>query len=73
MTLVDRYDESSRLTAMSRTTALTTSVAAQLVARGGAAEPGVHPLEHIGRDPDAHRFIVDELARRGVTMRWREE
>jgi saccharopine dehydrogenase-like NADP-dependent oxidoreductase len=73
MTLVDRYDEGARLTAMARTTALTTSVTAQLVARGGAREPGVHPLERVARDPDAYRFIVDEMARRGVVMRWRDE
>ncbi len=73
MTLVDRWDEASRLTAMSRTTALTTSVTAQLVARGGAREPGVHPLERVAREADAYRFIVDEMARRGVVMRWRDE
>ena len=73
MTLVDRWDDASRLTAMSRTTALTTSVTAQLVARGGAREPGVHPLERVARDADAYRFIVDEMARRGVFMRWRDE
>ncbi len=72
MTLVDRFDDASRLTAMARTTALTTSVTAQLVARGGAREPGVHPLERVAREADAHRFIVDEMARRGVVLRWRE-
>lgn len=73
MTLVDRWDEAAKQTAMSRTTALTTSVVAQLVARGGAREPGVHPLERVARDADAHRFVVDELAKRGVVMRWRDE
>ena len=73
MTLVDRADPASGLTAMARTTALTTSVTAQLVARGGAREPGVHPLERVARDADAHRFIVDEMARRGVVLRWRDE
>ena len=73
MTLVNRWDEASKLTAMSRTTALTTSVTAQLVARGGARDPGVHPLERVARDPDAYRFIVDEMARRGVVMRWKDE
>jgi saccharopine dehydrogenase-like NADP-dependent oxidoreductase len=73
MTLVSRWDDGESLTAMARTTALTTSVTAQLVARGGAREPGVHPLERVARDGDAHRFIVDEMARRGVVMRWRDE
>ena len=73
MTMVDRYDPSTGLTAMSRTTALTTSVTAQLVAKGGVKTPGVHPLERVGSDPAAYRFLVDGLAARGVVMRWRDE
>lgn len=73
MTLVDRWDDATKQTAMARTTALTTAVTAQLLARGGAREPGVHPLEHVGRDEAAYRFIVEQLAARGVRMHWREE
>jgi len=73
MTLVDRWDDAAKQTAMARTTALTTAVTAQFVARGGAREAGVHPLEHVGRDETAYRFIVDQLAARGVVMNWREE
>ena len=73
MTLVDRWDDTTRLTAMSRTTALTTSVTAQLVAGGGASRPGVHPLERVGFDEVAYRFLVGELARRGVELRWQDE
>jgi lysine 6-dehydrogenase len=73
MTLVARWDPEARLTAMSRTTALTTSVTAQLMARGGARAAGVHPLELVARDAEAHRFIVNELAKRGVHMQWRED
>lgn len=73
LTLVDRWDEATKQTAMARTTALTTAVVAQLVARGGAREPGVHPLEHVGRDDGAWRFVVGQLAARGVHMAWSEE
>lgn len=73
LTLVDRWDDAAKQTAMSRTTALTTAVAAQLVARGGAREPGVHPLEHVGREAAGYRFIVDQLAARGVRLGWSEE
>lgn len=73
MTMVDRYDPSTGLTAMSRTTALTTSVTAQLVAKGGVKAAGVHPLERVGSDPRAYQFLVDGLAARGVVMRWRDE
>jgi saccharopine dehydrogenase-like NADP-dependent oxidoreductase len=72
LTLVDRYDEATGLTAMARTTALTTSVAAQWMAAGGVVERGVLPLEIVGRDPDAFDFFRDRLAARGVRLEWSE-
>ena len=63
---MDRYDPVSGLTAMARTTALTTSVVAQLAARGGLREPGVRPLELVARDPAAYEAIVSGMAERGV-------
>jgi saccharopine dehydrogenase-like NADP-dependent oxidoreductase len=66
--LVDRYDPASGLTAMARTTALTTSACAQIAAEGGFREPGVHPLENIGRDPAAFRRIVERLGRHHVHL-----
>jgi saccharopine dehydrogenase-like NADP-dependent oxidoreductase len=65
-TMTDRYDPASRLTAMSRTTALTTSVGAQLAASGGLGEPGVRPLELVARDEKAYDFMIGEMERRGV-------
>jgi len=72
MTLVDRRDEATGTTAMSRTTALTTSAVAQLVAAGGVREPGVLPLERIGPDANAYRFITGCLERHGIALRWTE-
>jgi saccharopine dehydrogenase-like NADP-dependent oxidoreductase len=66
--MVDRYDPASGLTAMARTTALTTSACAQIAAEGGFPEPGVHPLENIGRDPAAFLRIADRLARHRVRL-----
>lgn len=66
VTMVDRYDPASRITAMSRTTALTTSVCAQLVAAGLAPPPGVQPLERVGSDERSFDFIRERLAARGV-------
>lgn len=68
-TMVDRHDPSTGLTAMSRSTAFTTSVVTQLAARGGLRTPGVRPLELVATDADACRFIVDEMAARGVQIR----
>ncbi len=72
ITLVDRYDEGSGLTAMSRTTAFTTSVVAQLAAAGGAGGPGVRPLERVADDPRAVGFVLDAMAARGVRFSRRE-
>ena len=72
MTLVDRYDAATGLTAMARTTALTTSVTAQFVADGGVREKGVRMMEHLGRERAAYDAIIAGLAARGVTLRWKE-
>lgn len=69
-TLVDRYDEATGLTAMSRTTALTTSAVAQWVAGGGGTKPGVHPLEKVGPDRRAFTAITGGLERHGVRVQW---
>jgi saccharopine dehydrogenase-like NADP-dependent oxidoreductase len=68
ITLVDRYDSATGLTAMSRTTALTTAAVARLAATGGLGEPGVRPLELIARDERACRFVLDAVAERGVRV-----
>ena len=67
-TLVDRYDAKTRLTAMSRTTAFTASVVAQLAADGGLKEKGIQPLERVAQDEKAYQFIVDRMAERGVKL-----
>ncbi|TMQ71694.1 MAG: hypothetical protein E6K80_04805, partial [Candidatus Eisenbacteria bacterium] len=66
--LVDRYAPATRHTAMSRTTALTTSACAQMLVAGLAREPGVHPLEQVAQDGRAFEFVRDALARRGVRI-----
>ena len=68
--LIDRYDEDTGLTAMSRTTALTTSAVAQWVAGGGGSAPGVHPLEKVGPDQRAFTAITGALERHGVRIQW---
>ena len=70
VTMVDRYDPATRMTAMARTTALTTSVCAQMVAQGLKPAPGVQPLEHVGRDANAFAFVRERLGRRGVRFDW---
>jgi len=69
-TLLDRYDAPSQLSAMARTTALTTSAVAQWVAGGGETEPGVRPLELVGPDQRAYTAITGALAKHGVRVQW---
>jgi len=69
-TLIDRYDAASQLTAMARTTALTTSAVAQWVAGGGGVKPGVQPLERVGPDQRAYTAITSALEKHGVRVQW---
>jgi len=72
ITMVDRYDPATGITAMSRTTALTTSVVAQLAAAGGLGGPGMRPLERVADNERASRFVLDAMAARGVRFTRRE-
>jgi saccharopine dehydrogenase-like NADP-dependent oxidoreductase len=56
------------LTAMTRTTALTCAVVAELVARGAVKGNGVQPLETLGAEAPLYEAVRRGLARRGV--RW---
>lgn len=66
--LLDRYDPASGLTAMARTTALTTATVARLAAEGGIAGSGVQPLERVAASEAACRFITGALGERGVRI-----
>jgi saccharopine dehydrogenase-like NADP-dependent oxidoreductase len=68
ITMVDRYDAKTGLTAMARTTAFTTSVMAQLAAAGGMPSSGVLPPELIASNPDATSFVIAAMAARGVNF-----
>ena len=72
-TVVDRYDPATRLTAMARTTALTTSACAQLAASGLVRQTGVLPLEMIGRDAKACAFLLAAIVRHGIAVRTRAD
>jgi len=67
-TLIDRYDPKLQMTAMARTTALTTAAAARLGVERGLGSPGVKPLELIAEDAKAADFILAALAARGIQV-----
>jgi len=68
VTLVDRYDPATGLTAMARTTAFTTAVTAQMVAGGLVPPAGVRPLELAARDPRVFRAMIVGLEAHGVRL-----
>ena len=53
---------------MARTTALTTSAFAQLVANGLLRATGVVPPEIVGRDLEAYQFILGVLKRHAIVL-----
>ena len=63
--IIDRYDETTGLSSMMRTTAFPASIIAQMMARGDTAQRGAVPQE-LCIPPQA---FVDELARRGIIIR----
>ncbi len=67
--LIDRYDERHGISAMMRTTGYSLSITGQLQAQGEIARAGVHtPDECI----PPQRYI-DELAKRGIMIAFRDE
>ena len=64
-TIIDRYDETTNLSAMMRTTAFPASIIAQMMAKGETLQRGAIPQE-LAIPPDA---FVAELARRDINIR----
>ena len=63
--VVDRFDNSTGLSAMMRTTAFPASIIAQMMARGDVARRGATPQESV---IDPERFVA-ELERRGIDVK----
>jgi len=63
--IVDRFDDSTGMSAMMRTTAFPASIIAQMMARGDIPSRGAMPQEK-AIDPDE---FVTELARRGIRIK----
>ena len=67
--LYDRTDPITRATSMARTTGFPCAIVARLLAEGAWPRPGVHPPEILGRDAAVTGRILEELSRRGVSIR----
>jgi saccharopine dehydrogenase-like NADP-dependent oxidoreductase len=67
--MVDRFDRTTGITSMARTTGFTCTAAVRLVAGGLWERKGVSPPEFIGREPRCFDFIMADLAKRRVAFR----
>ncbi|MBN2347080.1 MAG: saccharopine dehydrogenase family protein [Candidatus Aminicenantes bacterium] len=71
--LLDRFDESSGVHSMARTTGYTATAAVRLLARGMYSRKGIIAPEFIGEEPPCVEFLLKELAARGVVYKHRLE
>jgi lysine 6-dehydrogenase len=67
--LFDRYDSSTGIHSMARTTGYTATVAARMIARGLFRREGISAPEYIGQIPECVKFMLDGLRERGVLYR----
>jgi lysine 6-dehydrogenase len=67
--LLDRYDTATGTASIARTTGFTCTAMVRLVAQKLYTEPGITPLELVGRDAASFDFIMKELESRGVVFR----
>lgn len=67
--VLDRYDKNRKVTAMARTTAYTTSIAAQLLAKKVIKEKGVLPPEKIGMNEKLYKKFMDEVKKRKIVVK----
>jgi len=60
-------------TAMARTTAYTCAAVTDMILKGIYSEPGIHPLEDVGQNEEAFKFIIDSLRGSGIIFHERIE
>jgi len=66
--VLDRFDRTSGVTAMARTTAYTASIVAGMLAEGAIKEKGVIPPERLGMNERITEGLLSELGKRGVIV-----
>jgi len=67
--MLDRYDGKHQVTAMARTTAYTTSIVAQLLAKKAIEEKGVIPPEKLGMKDKLYKKFMNEVKKRGIIIK----
>lgn len=67
--LLDRYDKTSKLSSMARTTGYTCTAAVNLVLRGMFDQKGVFPPELVGKEKKCFDFVLEYLAERNINWK----
>jgi len=67
--MLEHFDRKRKVTAMARTTAYTTSVVAQLVAKRVIAEKGIVPTEKLGMNKRVYTRFMGMMKQRGVAVK----
>lgn len=67
-TLLDRHDEATGTSSMARTTGYTCTAVARILRDGRWSRPGIAAPERLGADESLFRYVLHELAVRGVTL-----
>ena len=71
--LIDSYDQVTRVHSMARTTGYAASMAVRLLARGLFVKPGINPPENLDSDGMCLPFMLNGLKDRGVIYNFKEE
>lgn len=66
--MIDKYDETTGLTALARTTAFSATGIVKLIAEGSIPGPGVLPPEVIGMDENLFALMAEWLSWRGIRI-----
>ncbi|MCK6684743.1 MAG: saccharopine dehydrogenase NADP-binding domain-containing protein [Thermoanaerobaculia bacterium] len=66
--LFDRTDRETGETSMARTTGFPPAVIVGLLTAGSHIEPGIHPLEDLGKDPELYDAITSGLREKGLSF-----
>lgn len=69
--LLDRFDNETKISSMSRTTGYTCTASANLIASGMFRERGVFPPELVGKNGDCFNYVMHYLGERGV--QWKKK
>jgi lysine 6-dehydrogenase len=71
-TLLDRYDDETKISSMSRTTGYTCTASANLLAHELFRERGVFPPELVGKNADCFNYVMHYLSDRKVVWHKKE-